>query len=62
MCPVQYYQIMRNCKDKKQHRYQMVQYALKEGIKPRILTEHDSIYGEDYTGLTIGHSFECPNS
>ena len=34
MCPTQYYQIMRNCKDKKQHRYQMVQYALKNGIKP----------------------------
>lgn len=34
MCPIQYYQIMRNCKDKKQHRYQMVQYALKSGIKP----------------------------
>jgi len=34
MCPVKYYQIMRNCKDKKQHRYQMVQYALKHGNKP----------------------------
>ena len=34
MCPLQYYQIMRNCKDKKQHRYQMVQQALKGGNKP----------------------------
>ncbi len=34
MCPYQYYQIMKNCKDKKQHRYQMVMYANKYGIKP----------------------------
>ena len=34
MCPLSYYQIMRNCKDKRAHRYQMVQYALKHGIKP----------------------------
>jgi transposase len=34
MCPLSYYQIMRNCKDKRAHRYQMVQYALSHGIKP----------------------------
>ena len=34
MCPLRYYQIMRNCKDKKAHRYQMVHYALKHGRKP----------------------------
>jgi len=33
MCPMRYYQIMRNCKDKRAHRYQMVQYALKHGRK-----------------------------
>jgi len=34
MCPLSYYQTMRNCKDKRAHRYQMVQYALSRGIKP----------------------------
>jgi len=34
MCPLSYYQIMRNCKDKRTHRYQMVQYALSNGVKP----------------------------
>lgn len=34
MCPLPYYQIMRNCKDKRAHRYQMVQYALTHGVKP----------------------------
>ena len=34
MCPYQYYHIMRNCKDKKHLRYQMVIYAEKHGIKP----------------------------
>jgi len=34
MCPTEYYQIMRNCTDKKQHRYQMVVYAEKSGVKP----------------------------
>ena len=33
MCPYSYYQIMKNCKDKKQIRYQMVIYAEKYGIK-----------------------------
>ena len=34
MCPIGYYQIMRNCTDKKQHRYQMIVYSQKHGIKP----------------------------
>ena len=34
MCPIEYYQIMRNCTDKKQHRYQMVVHAQKNGVKP----------------------------
>lgn len=34
MCPYQYYHVMRNCKDKRHLRYQMVTYAEKHGIKP----------------------------
>ncbi len=34
MCPLSYYQTMRNCKDKRAHRYQMVHYALSRGVKP----------------------------
>ena len=34
MCPLLYYQTMRNCKDKRAHRYQMVQYAISNGVKP----------------------------
>ena len=34
MCPVTYYQLMREVKDKKQQRYQMVMYAKEHGIKP----------------------------
>ena len=34
MRPLSYYQIMRNCKDKRAHRYQMVQYAFKHKVKP----------------------------
>ena len=34
MCPLSYYQIMRNCKDKRAHRYQMVCYAFSHGVKP----------------------------
>jgi len=34
MCPTKYYQIMRLCKDKKTHRYQMVVYAQTHGVKP----------------------------
>lgn len=42
MCPVKYYQIMRNCKDKKHYRWQMVQYAVKHGIKPTARFFHTS--------------------
>jgi len=42
MCPYQYYQIMKNSKDKKQWRYQMVQHALEHGIKPTARTFHTS--------------------
>jgi len=42
MCPTPYYQIMRICKDKKHHRYQMVQYALKHSIKPAARAFHTS--------------------
>ena len=34
MCPYKYYQVMRDSKDKKQWRYQMVQKAMKDGTKP----------------------------
>ena len=34
MCPYKYSQVMRQSKDRKQFRYQMVQYALQHGIKP----------------------------
>ena len=34
MCPYPYYQIMRQSKDKKFWRYQMVQHGLKHGVKP----------------------------
>jgi transposase-like protein len=34
MCPYQYYQIMRQSKDKKHIRYQMVKMALTKGVKP----------------------------
>lgn len=34
MCPYPWYQVMRFSKDKKQQRYQMVVYALKQGVKP----------------------------
>ena len=34
MCPISYYQIMKNSKDKKQTRFQMIVYAEKEGVKP----------------------------
>lgn len=42
MCPLQYYQTMRNCKDKRAHRYQMTQYALKHGVKPAARTFNTS--------------------
>jgi len=34
MCPYKYYHVMRQSKDKKQWRYQMVQQAFKSGVKP----------------------------
>lgn len=34
MCPMQYYQIMRLCKDKKAYRYQIVVHAQTHGVKP----------------------------
>ncbi len=42
MCPLTYYQNMRNCKDKRAHRYQMVQYAFKHGVKPAARAFHTS--------------------
>jgi len=61
MCPIEYYQIMRNCTDKKQHRYQMVVHAEKNGIKPaaRIFNTsppvvrrwRDRYKAEGYSGL-----------
>jgi transposase len=42
MCPLSYYQNMRNCKDKRAHRYQMVQYALKHGTKSAARVFHTS--------------------
>ncbi len=42
MCPLSYYQNMRNCKDKRAHRYQMVQYAFKHGVKPAARAFHTS--------------------
>lgn len=42
MCPYQYYQIMRQSKDKKHWRYQMVQYALQHGTKPAARAFHTS--------------------
>ncbi|MHB8154666.1 MAG: helix-turn-helix domain-containing protein [Candidatus Omnitrophota bacterium] len=42
MCPLSYYQNMRNCKDKRAHRYQMVQYAFKHRIKPTARIFHTS--------------------
>ena len=40
MCPYQYYHVMRHTKDKKQWRYQMVQYAFSHGVKPAARTFH----------------------
>jgi transposase len=34
MCPIQYYTLMRQSKDPRLIRYQMVQFALKNGVKP----------------------------
>lgn len=42
MCPITYGQQMRNCKNKQQHRYQMVQYAMANGVKPAARTFNTS--------------------
>ena len=42
MCPLSYYQNMRNCKDKRAHRYQMIQYALKVSVKATARLFHTS--------------------
>ena len=42
MCPLSYYQNMRNCKDKRAHRYQTVQYAFKYGVRPAARAFHTS--------------------
>ena len=42
MCPYKYYHVMKNSKDKKQWRYQMVQQALEKGIKPIARIFHTS--------------------
>ena len=61
MCPYQYYHVMRHSKDKKQWRYQMVQYAFTHGMKPAASAFHTSppvvrkwvrrFKTESYTGL-----------
>ena len=42
MCPYKYYHVMKNSKDKKQWRYQMVQKAMEDGIKPTAKAFHTS--------------------
>lgn len=42
MCPYKYYHIMKDSKDKKQWRYQMVQKALEFGVKPTARLFHTS--------------------
>ena len=42
MCPYQYYHVMKQSKDKKQWRYQMVQYAFSNGVKPAARRFHTS--------------------
>ena len=42
MCPYKYYHVMKDSKDKKQWRYQMVQQALEKGIKPAARIFHTS--------------------
>lgn len=59
MCPYQYYHIMRNCKDKKHIRYQMVTYAEKHGIKPtaRFFQAHpDTVRKWFYRFKELGYS------
>ena len=42
MCPYQYYHVMKQSKDKKQWRYQMVQHAFSNGVKPTARIFHTS--------------------
>ena len=42
MCPYQYYHVMKQSKDKKPWRYQMVQYAFAKGVKPAARHFHAS--------------------
>src|SRR5277367_15664 len=42
MCPYKYYHVMRDSKDKKQWRYQMVQKAMDIGVKPAAKAFHTS--------------------
>ncbi|OGX36625.1 MAG: hypothetical protein A3D87_09135 [Omnitrophica WOR_2 bacterium RIFCSPHIGHO2_02_FULL_50_17] len=42
MCPYKYYHVMKQSKDKKQWRYQMVQKAMEIGIKPTAKAFHTS--------------------
>ncbi len=61
MCPYQYYQVMRQSKDKKPWRYQMVQKTLEIGVKPTatlfhtspsvVRTWRDRFETEGYSGL-----------
>jgi len=73
MCPYKYYHVMKHSKDKKQWRYQMVQKALEDGIKPTARDFHTSpavvrewlkrFKQEGYSGLE-DHSHRphhCPN-
>ena len=58
MCPYQYYQIMRNCKDKLHLRYQMVIYAERHGIKPaarRFHTHPDTVRKWFYRFKELGY-------
>lgn len=73
MCPYKYYHIMKQSKDKKQLRYQMVQYALGQGIKPTARAFHTSppvvrkwvnrFKSEGYSGLQdkTRRPHHCPN-
>ena len=42
MCPYKYYHVMRDSKDKKHWRYQMVQKAKEIGVKPAARIFHTS--------------------
>lgn len=61
MCPYKYYHVMKQSKDKKQWRYQMVQKAIELGVKPAARLFHtsppvvrlwrDRFEAEGYSGL-----------